>query len=715
MDKLNDAMSPEAIREGKKEKRTERDELDDRIVSVFHPHALILAKELADNDAEFIKVENYLDTVTFDSSDVPHYVEWGPLDDLEAEANGEPMTPLKPEIFNCDDFRKKTRTVLSRGRVLDRRGFPVGCWCLDEPRMANWLKAYLMADPSEKANLPAPFGIIEPSAGLFFNCRLKASDLAGAGSYVPVTRIEVEWAPPLTTHERNQGRTATDTRSVPPGVKTFVYSSTQTHYRYPAATVSAGYIMKVHKEHFGAPVMDQIRERFGASAGSRSLSGVPFVLPRSGLFDLIEQRADLGEALHNRKQAEGLGIQGHILLSVQTMKPTKEARENLTADDRAQGIELEALMQELQETQRYTYDEWEHRHSEMERAIHPVSVFGSGAGDIIPSSQVTRLQYGRPHPFELMERLPEGYSVAHAQGPQLFADVDKLREDYRRDVAETLGLGLAVLQQFTNGGRGGKGAAASANGGANFSSIFMPSQESDTERHLQHIIQTERNWMVGFFNFLYAKMMNSLDIELLEQIHSSLHNRRVDMREAKLAARVIEHAIAGEMQLTGASHLETDTQIMAKYDDSKARAGDKEDRKGVRKRIQYYRTLIDRLRVRSDAAARLVFQPGTTDRSARQLQVLLEAFFDRGLIEPAQLEPFVQPVFGAGLKLNKEPVAPAHQDEVELTNIKVAGQKEVAAQKVKAAGPPKKKAASSKKRARSGDKGRKDSGKKARK
>jgi hypothetical protein len=76
------------------------------------------------------------------------------------------------------------------------------------------------------------------------------------------------------------------------------------------------------------------------------------------------------------------------------------------------------------------------------------------------------------------------------------------------------------------------------------------------------------------------------------------------------------------------------------------------------------------MRVATDSAARLVFQPASTDRMARQLQILLEAFWMNGLIDEKPLAPFVKAVFGPTIPLKKDAVSPAQRDQVQLAGMK---------------------------------------------
>jgi hypothetical protein len=182
-------------------------------------------------------------------------------------------------------------------------------------------------------------------------------------------------------------------------------------------------------------------------------------------------------------------------------------------------------------------------------------------------------------------------------------------------------------------------------------------------------------------------MMNALDLRMLEDIYNSLHTQRINMKEAKLAARALEAALTKEMQLVD------QPDVMTKFKEVVAVAKTKGARKAVRQSIVYYRNLIDRLRARPDATARLVFQPGMTERSARQCQILLEAFYDRGLIDAKQIVPFAQAVFGKELKLNTtDPVSPEQRDQVELANLKADADLKRARETAKAKGPPAKKA-----------------------
>lgn len=670
-------------------KKTEGERLRERIQSIVLPHALIYACAAADRDAEFLKVERFLDTQTFDASDVPHYIEWGPEDDIEASADGLGTSVLyRPEMFNCDDMRRKERVFFYRARVLARRLGFVGVWCLDDEEMINFIVAYLLADASKREAIPAPFGVIEPTTGLFLNCFLEPSELAGAGARVPITRLEVEWCPP--GHEPSESaRRRVGNRCTPPGVKVWVYTDSQLAYRYPEAGFLAQVTRAVADAQCPAPVITLANKRVGVPrSGVRSGLGLPFVLPSSPLFDVLAERERLQEAIGNRQQVEGLTIQPHIIMNTPGVKPPAGWRENTTPGDNAMGLGMDAVMHEMNTVQTYTRQEWRRREEELKRLIRPPALYGPG-GTEVPSSQAQRMRHGRPHPHETTLDVPEGLALAHVHKPELFTDVDKMQEDYRRSVAEALGVGLAVMQLFSNGGRmqgsgGGKG-------GGGLEDLFAPSYASDAERQLQHVIQTERNWMSSFFAVLYAKMMHSVDMRMLGEIHDGLRVQKLQMREAKLAARAIEAALTKEKELYD------DKKFVALFSTKLAQARTKRERRRLKHHISYYRALIDKLRVCPDAIARLVFQPGTTDHSARQCKVLLQEFYDRGLVDAAQLVPYARAVFGADLKLNTtNPVPPAQRDQLELADAKATADLKREREKIAAAaaddGPPAKKA-----------------------
>jgi hypothetical protein len=640
----------------------QRDKFVERVVSIVHPWSMIYANTMADNDPEILKVERYIDTLTFDASDVPHFIEWGPKEDLLAANEGQRREELlRPEIFNNPDWMRKLRPILSRARVLARRFGFVGMWVLDEERITNWLVAYLKADAHARTQIELPFGVVEPTAGLFVNCRLAASELAGAGMRVPMARLEVEYRPPPIPGEAAP-KPAKDAgnKVAPPGVNVYVYTDVHLQYRTPSDGQVRTMVNAIQQGGLHADVMHHVTARLGPDGASRA---APYVLPSTGLFELLTQRRLLDAALRRREMVEGTNAQGLLIVHEQAVKLTPDAERRLSQQARAMGTEVEAMLGEHSMRQVYTHEEWLRRQEILNRMINPLGM--GGGTDELPVSQLERLRAGAPHPVENRVTLTDGIQLAHLKEPALTVDVEVLKENYRRDVAETLGLGLAILQQFNNGGRarpaGGAGGATTAN----FASIFnAQQQESDLERHLMHVVQTERNWMASFFSVLYARMMGPLDMALVDHMNAQLHAQRANMREAKLAARAMEAALAREMSLVD------DEQVMSKYKQAVAAGGTKQERRRLKTRIVEYRNMAEKMRVATDSAARLVFQPASTDRMARQLQILLEAFWMNGLIDEKPLAPFVKAVFGPTIPLKKDAVSPAQRDQVQLAGMK---------------------------------------------
>jgi len=677
------------------------------VVSIVHPWSMAYANSMADNDQEILKIERYLDTLTFDASDVPHFFEWGPLDEIMADRaglrRGDNPDLLRPEMYNNPDYMRKARAILYRARVLARRWGFVGMWFFDKQRMANWVVAYLLAAAHERVDIDLPYGVIEPSSGLFVNCRLAAAELAGAGARVPLTRLEVEFQPPPRPGEpapkapRDIGN-----RVCPPGVEVFVYADAQLQYRSPSVGQLETMVNAMQEGEMHADVFHHATARLGPLGASRS---APFVLPSTGLFDLLTQRRLLDAAIRRREMVEGTNAQPLVVISTQAVKITPDMERSIDQEARAMGAEMGSLLHHHSMRQTYTQDQWRAREAVMERLMNPATLDGVGGetGPKIPVSQMERMRTHVPHPFENRITLPDGVELAHARVPALTLEVEVLKENYRRDVAEVLGLGLAVLQAFNNGGRarstGGGGGAAG--GSANFASIFNgQQQESDLQQHLHHVIQTERNWMTSFFAVLYAKMMGPLDMALVDKMGSELLEQSVNRREAKLAARAMETALEKELSLVD------DPVVMGKYREVVKTAGTRIERRRLKNSILYYRSLLEKMRVATNTTARLVFQPAATDRVARQLQILLEAFVDRGIIDEPQLQPFVDDVFGPGLKLKKNAVSPAQRDQLQLASQKNDADKALTDQKgqwdlkrerekakfAKANKPPKKKA-----------------------
>lgn len=217
------------------DEQQQRDHFRERVTGVIHPWSLIYATIMADADAEILKCEKFLDTLTWDASEVPHYVEWGPAEAVAAASDGTSRRDLlRPEMFNNPDYQRKLRPVMTRARVLARRFGFFGVWMFDRKRMINWFIAYLLADAPTRAQMDLPYGIIDPTKGLFVNCRLAAQELVGAGRHAPVPRLEVEFrAPPRPTDTPPKVSAHVGNEVVPPGIEVFVYADSYLQYSPP--------------------------------------------------------------------------------------------------------------------------------------------------------------------------------------------------------------------------------------------------------------------------------------------------------------------------------------------------------------------------------------------------------------------------------------------------------------------------------------------------
>lgn len=281
-------------------KKTARELLDDRTIAVLDPWANERLQAFADADSEQQKIETLIDTLVYDSSDVPwyhlhyslflsavtdvvfRYIAWGVFKDVDADPNNA-TTDLKPLLFNSADFRRKLRTFLSRARCLARRVHFCAYWCLDDDAMANWLKSYLIANPYDRSVMPPPFGVIEPSEAIFLKCQLAAAEMAGAGGRVPLTRLEVEWYP-LLSAQQQQANDARDGEVMPRNVKVHVFEDRQLCLVHPHEAVSRAYRNSAVTSGSKAPVLDRARDRFSAAVEGT----LPFLLPNSPVFNLMQ-------------------------------------------------------------------------------------------------------------------------------------------------------------------------------------------------------------------------------------------------------------------------------------------------------------------------------------------------------------------------------------------------------------------------------------------
>lgn len=292
-------------------RRTPQDRLDDRVLRIINPYANDQIHAFADSDAEFIKIERLLETLTFDSSDVPWYIEWGALDELVLNTKRGAREPWKPDMLNSVDYRRKMRSFFSCARRIARRVGYCAYWVLDDDYIANWVKDYLTANAYEQSRMPAPFGVIPPSESIILECQLEAHELAGAGARLPTSRLEVEWYPRVPGKQQQKQDEKRRGEIAPPGVKTSVFTDLQLNLVYPSSADTDAYREAALKAKSLAPIMERVRERFGDGTADGS---APFVLPNSAVLDVMRLKARLGEAIRNRLQAEGFSPRPPSLL-----------------------------------------------------------------------------------------------------------------------------------------------------------------------------------------------------------------------------------------------------------------------------------------------------------------------------------------------------------------------------------------------------------------
>lgn len=617
-----------------------RDKLVDQLVSVVDPNALVLLNSFAEGDMNVRNMEHFIDTHTFDATDVPHYIEWGDADILARSADGatEDAPPLRPDLLNSPYMRGHLRRFLTRMRTLSRRLLVCAAWVLDRDAMAQWMAAFLAAaTEAERVALPPPFGVVEPADCVFLN--VLPPPRAAGGAPVQALELRVDWPGARTTRDRQRRDEAP---LVPAGVEVFVHTEPQLGFYRPEAALLGDYAVRAARDFADVPAREAYR--------SYADGNTPLVAPNSPFFEVMRLKQQLAEATTHRAQANGTVSQGHVIVQIETVKPTAANERYLTDNERAMLHPTDAMLANLNQTQQMTYEDWRARHDALQESIKTLEGRRPAGSGSVPSSQLTRAYFNRPHPHENILDLPEGVTLAHVHAPSSLIDVDVLRRDYRQSVADALGLSITVYDELA------RAPAGSSNSG--FAGVVNPTRDTPAERSLQQLVQTERTWHAALFEKLYARLFNALDLQLIDAMHAHLHARVDDMRRAKQAARTIERAIAREMDETGGRGVvKDDPAVRQELAETRAAAGSKAERRHGKMRVRELRALFERLHVRHSSYARLVFQPSRSEHTAMQLGALLD-FYDRGLVSPEALVPFVKVVFG-NVPINTQAVLPA--------------------------------------------------------
>jgi len=640
--------------------RNETTKSGQRSQQILLPHALVLIDAFCDTDAEVIETERTKNSYIFGDASVPWSIQWGHLDEfLQATGSGNGSSaqhvasvlsntsssngPYRPEWLNSIDMRRRFEAFKSRARVLADRHKVVFYWNLDKAHMAVWLASYIEADSAARAAMATPFGCVESSDALFAFCGIRPGEMHGVNT-TALSRLEtLWWQPPLAPLSPSK---APD--GIPKGVEvhSFMYKSfqfaTPTPQQYKELTLSA-------EETYKSAMSVRYSQLDAlADAGTGPVDHV--LIPASGIYDLMNFKSRIKEARINLAQAEGAAIQPGVILTMNRPRLNQEVAaqtgvDALLDDD----TRLDNMLHDLGTEQRFTYEQWSMRFRDMLRLQNPD--WNRRPEGQKTSTDRTRLTFGRPARFENMLPLPEGFQATHVVEPKVLANLAVMEQQYRERVAVHFDLlaPQALSAHLAGNKKPGGGGPASL-----FENIYKPNPETPADHHLQHVIQNERNWVSAFFSHFYSTAFQALDMQALDGLINNMQHTVTMMREAKLAARALETALQEQPE---SSESEERNAALVALDKLKSttstNAGTKATRRKMRFTVRRIRELFEYLQTRPDAVARLEFQPGMTQRNARQLECLM-SFVDRGMVDAKDVQPYFNQVF-PNIKLHDPP------------------------------------------------------------
>ena len=309
-----------------------QEELDQRARAIFDPFAMFEACHFADKDDLFRTVLGTIDTLVWKSSTVPPKFEWGLLDDM-VEQLQEPYAKegRTPTCFNCPAFFNMIRPIMRRAHDLCVYfGFAAYAY-LEEDLMAVWWYQFLTSTPAQRMSIPPPIMIIEPAAALFLDCQLDKDQLMGMGPRLPMSNMEVEWAPLMSsdeyqaqTHQRQQRQS---TPTIPKGMRVAVFYEENFQAQYVSSADSKEYRLAAMALRTRAPIIQYARQRLGFHGGvddadeldnrgtalGQSRNGLAMMMPRSPIFECMRTQAALLKARTNQEKTEGCNIQPFVL------------------------------------------------------------------------------------------------------------------------------------------------------------------------------------------------------------------------------------------------------------------------------------------------------------------------------------------------------------------------------------------------------------------
>jgi len=238
------------------------------------------------------------------------------------------------------------------------------------------------------------------------------------------------------------------------------------------------------------------------------------------------------------------------------------------------------------------------------------------------------LAFRRPYIFENRVSLPENIGVAHHIRPSIINDVSKMDREFQNAVAEAFGLrvpdSLGGMDQV-NPQRARRS--------------YLQSMDS----HLENIISRERTWVIALFSHMYSRLFNALDLETLEETEVKLTEMHTSLKEATKAAREFKEQVAAAYVIPSEQE---NAIVPVEQKDPKLEVY-KREKAEIRLKKNYFRGLIQSIKQRGDAIARLVFVPDASQKDIATLDFIATTLIDRGLLKsPKSLAPIVERTCG---------------------------------------------------------------------
>jgi len=587
--------------------------------SIVLPYAMTVVQQLTSRNSIIIQMEERLESYVFDSSDIPWFIAFDSdppdvadrIGNAAATASDAPpprtkSKPFCPAIFNNQEFRTASRKFLARGRRLVRRFGFCAYWSLKPAALARWWSEYLRADATRRGYLGLPFDIIAPDEGIF-----------------TLETPKEKWFGPLKRVLRVRALNAEEDDYV-----YHIFDESADFIKTPESMWQASCAATVH------PSQPRLHQE--GMTGGLALS----VVPKTVFYDLVDMLHQLQETRQNHLNAESQAAQTLIVVHTRPVN-LKEASMQNTPETRLfdGSTVLEEKLNQVGEVKLYNLQQ-------AKAMIDYLKNAAGAAGDQEETPQLVKMrraQLGRPSPVEELVHLPEETQLAHVSRPTAIIRLDEMELNFRRAVASVLKLPFSMTE----------GSAAS-NGGLKDEAHFFNgarSIESVEEKQLSATVLRERAFYASFFEQVYANVFGPLDLKEMQQAHTAYEAMLDDMRYAKNVGKALARELAGAPTPDKAADL------TARRNEVLEIAGSKEARKKVRVSIVRVRELIERMQTHGRGCASLIFEPGTTREAMHQLTGMM-AVSELGVVSAKVLEPFVQAVFGAKVKL-REPPAPS--------------------------------------------------------